>query len=110
MRSTLFVFLFGTLFTLVVPTAVAKTNKCRSDPQAGYELRVSAAGCKTARSVQRAYFQLDLGGSRVVARGRTWRCRHRILEDHGYDPAIVGNRVIANRGRFVRWKYRGGGD
>jgi hypothetical protein len=118
MRCRLVPVFVGTLFAVVVPAAAAKTNACRSVPEVGYELRVSEVGCKTARSVQRAYFESPLGTSRVVARGRTWRCSHRILEDRGYDPTIVGHRVtgrvlcihIANRGRFVRWKYRGGGD
>jgi hypothetical protein len=76
-------------------------------------------GCTTARSVERTYYNWGLGGgATVVAGGRTWRCHARILKNHGYDPAISGDRVtgrvlcthVANGGRFVRWKYHGGGD
>ena len=108
----------GALIALNAPVAVAKTNACRAT-EGGFDLRASMVGCTTARSVERTYYNRDLAaGGIVVAGGRTWRCHVRILKNHGYDPAIFGDRVtgrvlcthVANRGRFVRWKYLGGGD
>ena len=116
--SIALVLTLGALIAAIAPIATAKTNACR--PAAGqFDLRASMVGCKTARTVARIYSERDLGASpTVVAGGRTWRCRVRILENHGYDPTIFGDRVtgrvlcthVANRGRFVRWKYHGGGD
>jgi len=99
------------------PSALAKTYGCKSDPQAGYSLRVAMAGCTTAKNVQRKYYNRGANAT-VYEGGRTFRCRYRIIKNHGYDPAIFGDRVtgrvlctdLANKGRFVRWLYEGGGD
>jgi hypothetical protein len=108
----------GALSGLVAPAAMAKTNACQPSEAAPIDLRASNVGCTTARSVAWHYFHSDLGESTLFAAGRTWRCSVRILRNHGYDPAIFGDRVtgrvlcthVANRGRFVRWQFQGGGD
>ncbi len=103
------------------PSALAKTYGCKSDPQVGYSLRVAMAGCTTAKNVQRKWYYNGSGvrWSGTVHEGsRTFRCRVRIIKNHGYDPAVFGDRVtgrilctdLANKGRFVRWLYKGGGD
>lgn len=119
--------LLATLAALVVLVPVAEAthiknpHRCKSSNiYNGYGLRVSEAGCVTARQIQNAYWD-KASGSRVTyvrAGGRTWRCSYRILENHGYDPAIYGDRVtgrilcvhVGNRGRWARWFYDGGGD
>jgi len=90
-----------------VPSSCARP---RSDASrlAAFSIRTRIAKTQTAA----------LGRAWVYAADRTWRCSVRILRNYGYDPAIFGDRVtgrvlcihIANRGRFVRWKFDGGGD
>ncbi len=83
-----------------------------------YNLRVALAGCTTAKTVQSKYFNGDVPVRTVQAMGRTWRCSVRVVKNYGYDPQIFADRVtgrvlcthIANRGRFVRWYFDGGGD
>lgn len=112
----------ATLGGVAAPTAAGATNVCRSHA-GSFELRASSVGCVAARSVQYSYTHSEnpngcAGPCMVYAADRTWRCSVRILRNYGYDPAIFGDRVtgrvlcihIANRGRFVRWKFDGGGD
>lgn len=120
MRRYIVTALAAAVSATVVQPAGAKTNACRSADDIGWDLHVAQAGCITARSVQRTYFKesgIQPPGRRYFAAGRTWTCRHRILQVHEYDPNSFANRVtgrvlcthIANRGRFVRWKYQGAG-
>ena len=95
----------------------ARSSSCKSAENVGYSLSVAQTNCRTGRAVQRAYFYGD-GATVIEARGRTWKCSVKTIARHGYDPVIFSERItgrvlcrhIANKGRFVRWLFDGGGD